>query len=177
MRGDGKERGVESFSELLGRWNKIVALEVSIDTLRSRVEDLRGELEAAAGKMLTGDDKLFAMNADVTQWNKAKSRVRYTLPKAREFIHRATWAIGAPERKRLLEFFKSEEQPTLSDAQAGELTSELEGLHKQRQVLNAHGLSVHQECQAVAAEVEGALRTLQRNAAARATKSRGRSFR
>ena len=50
---------------------------------------------------------------------------------------------------------------------------QLDDLLKDRQVLSAHGASVHQECKSVAADVQGALRALQGNAAANATKQRG----
>ena len=50
---------------------------------------------------------------------------------------------------------------------------QLENLLKDRQVLCAQGVSVAQECEHVFAEVEGALRTLQSNAAANLRKKQG----
>jgi hypothetical protein len=52
---------------------------------------------------------------------------------------------------------------------------QLETLLKDRQVLSALGVSVYQEGKGVAAEVQGALRTLQGNAAANAAKKRGQT--
>jgi hypothetical protein len=50
---------------------------------------------------------------------------------------------------------------------------ELEMLRKDRQVLSAKGAAVCQECKAIAADVQGALRRLQSNAAARASQKKG----
>jgi len=47
----------------------------------------------------------------VAQWSKAKDRVHHALPKVREFIHRATWALGSPERKKLEELYKNYIRP------------------------------------------------------------------
>ena len=51
---------------------------------------------------------------------------------------------------------------------------QLENLLKDRQVLSAHGVTVYQECKSISADVQGALRTLQSNAAANAHKKKGR---
>jgi hypothetical protein len=53
------------------------------------------------------------------------------------------------------------------------LREQLEILFKQRQVLSTQGATVQQECASLSAEVQGALRTLQSNAAARARKKLG----
>jgi hypothetical protein len=165
------------WQELQGRWNKILGLEVCIDTLRISLEGLRAEMEAAASKTLTGDDKIYASNTDVAQWTKAKSRTRFALPKVKEFIHRATWAAGAPERKRLVDLFKNPTPPPLPAEQLSQIAEELEGLFKHRQVLNAQGVTVYQDCKAITAEVQSSLRTLQRNAATKSVKSRAASIR
>jgi hypothetical protein len=47
---------------------------------------------------------------------------------------------------------------------------QLEYLLKDRQVLSAHGVTVYQECTSIAADIQGALRTLQSNAVANARK-------
>ena len=161
------------WQDLEARWKAVLELEASMDTLRISMEGLRAELEASLGRMLTPDEKVHALNADVAQWNKAKSRVHYALPKVREFIHRSTWAAGAPERKKLEELFKSHIRPRIPFPQVDKVAEQLEDLLKDRQVLSAHGVSVYQECKSVAADVQGALRTLQSNAAANATKDRG----
>jgi hypothetical protein len=132
-------------------------------------------MEASSRRTLTADEKVHALNADVAQWNKAKSRILHSLPKVREFIHRATWAAGTPERKQLEELVKNHIRPRIPVPRMDHLLEQLEGLRKDRQVLSAHGVSVHQECAAVSADVQGALRTLQSNAKANATKKRAAS--
>jgi hypothetical protein len=169
----GPEVPEEKWQDLKARWNAILALEASIDTLRISMEALRAEMEASTRKTLMGDEKVHALNADVAQWNKAKTRVLYALPKMREFIHRSTWAAGSPERKKLEELFKNHIRPRIPFPEMDRVTEELESLLKDRQVLSAHGVSVHQECKSIAADVQEALRTLQSNAAANAAKKRG----
>jgi hypothetical protein len=170
--GRGSEIPEEKWQQLESRWNAIVVLETSIDTLRLSMEALRGEMEASSRKTLTADEKVHALNADVAQWNKAKSRVHYTLPKAREFIHRSTWAAGTPERKKLGELFKNYVGPRIPFPEMDQLPEQLEHLLKDRQILSAQGVAVCQECRSVAAAVQGALRTVQSNAAANATRKR-----
>ena len=132
-------------------------------------------MEASSRKTLTGEEKVHALNADVAQWNKAKSRVLFALPKAREFIHRSTWATGTPERKKLEELFKNHIRPRIAFPEMNQVVEELESLLKSRQVLSAQGVSVYQECKSISAELQGALRTLQGNAAANATRKRGQT--
>lgn len=171
---NGEQEIPESkWQDLEARWNAIQGLEASIDTLRISMEGLRTEMESSSRKTLTMEEKVHALNADVAQWNKAKSLVVYALPKVREFIHRSTWATGAPERKKLEELFKNYIRPRIPFPQMDQVLEELESLLKDRQVLSALGVSVYQECKSVAAEVQGALRTLQSNASANATKKRG----
>jgi hypothetical protein len=130
-------------------------------------------METASKRALTADEKVHALNADVAQWNKAKSRVLYALPKAREFIHRATWALGTPERKQLGELVKSHIQPRVPFPQMDQVQEQLENLLKDRQVLSAHGVTIYQECKSVSEDVQGALRALQSGAAANARKDLG----
>ena len=172
---EGREPEVPEakWHDLEARWKAVLELEASMDTLRISMESLRAEMEAASRRTLTPDEKVHALNADVAQWNKAKSRVHYALPKVREFIHRSTWVTGAPERKRLEELFKSHIRPRVPFPQMDKTAEQLENLLKDWQVLSAHGVTVHQECKSVAADVQGALRTLQSNAAANAVKQRG----
>ena len=161
------------WQDLEARWKAILEWEASMDTLRISMESLRAEMEASSRRTLTTDEKLHALNADVAQWNKAKSRVLYALPKVREFIHRSTWATGAPERKKLEELFKGRIRPRIPFPQVDQVAAQLEDLLKDWQALSAHGTSVYHECKSVAADVQGALRTLQGSAAANATKQRG----
>jgi hypothetical protein len=109
----------------------------------------------------------------VAVWTKAKTRVHYALPRVREFIHRATWAIATPERKRLGELFKNDTKPDIPSPEMDKLPDELEALLKARQVLSAQGVTVMQECKTIAADIQGTFRTLQSNAKARANKERG----
>jgi hypothetical protein len=161
---------VEKWQELVARWNAILGLEATIDGLRQRMEGLRSQMESAARATLTADEKVHALNADVAQWTKAKSRVHYALPKVKEFIHRATWALGTPERKMLEEIFKDNIQPQVPLPEMDKLPAQLEFLLKDRQILSAQGVAVSQECAGIAADIQGALRTLQSNAAANTRK-------
>jgi hypothetical protein len=162
----------EKWQDIEARWRTIEGLEATMDTLRIRMEGLRGEMEASSRRTLTMDEKVHALNADVLQWNKAKARIVYALPKVREFIHRATWAIGAPDRKKLGEIVKDYIRPRIPFPELNQVVEQLENLLKDRQVLAAQGVTVCQECESVAADVQGALRTLQSNAAANARNKR-----
>jgi len=165
------------WQDLEARWNSILGLEASIDTLRISMESLRSELEASRGRQLLSEEKFYALNADVAQWTKAKSRVHYALPKVREFIHRSVWALGAPERKKLGELFKTCIQTRVPFPEMGKVGEQLESLRKDRQVLSGQGMSLYQECKNISAEVQGALRTLQANAKRRAIQNRGSRIR
>jgi uncharacterized protein YoxC len=156
------------WQDLEARWKAILGLEAAIDTLRISVEGLQAEMEASLKKTLTTEEKIHALRADVTQWNKAKSRVHHALPKMREFIHRYTWAIGAPERKQLEALYKNHIQPQIPCPQIAKVFAQLENLQKDRQILSSQGTTVYHECKGIAADVQNALRTLQSNAAAKA---------
>jgi hypothetical protein len=159
--------------DLEARWKAVLGLEASVDTLRKSMEGVRAELEAAMRRALTADDKVHALAADVAQWNKAKNRAHFALPKASEFIHRAIWAASTPERKRLGELFKNSIGIQASLPPATEVLQDLEYLRKDRQVLSAQGVAVFQECKTISADIQRALRTLQSNAAARASQKKG----
>ena len=171
--GGGPEVSEAKWQDLEGLWNGILGLEANIDTVRIRMESLLAEMEAAWQWSLTPEEKFHALNADVSQWTKAKNRVHHSLPKMREFIHRAVWAAGTPERKKLAELIKNYIEPRVPFPELDELADQLESLRKERQVLSAHGVTVYQDCKTIAMEVQGALRTLQANAKARRTKQRG----
>ena len=176
---DVRKEGVEpemapaKWQELEPRWKAILGLEATIDTLRINMEALRTEMEASFKRTLTGEEKLNALSNDVVYWNKAKSRIHYALPKAKEFIHRAIWAKGIPERKRLDEFFKSPIGSHIPLPEVDKVLEELEILRKDRQVLSGEGVTVYQECRSIVSDVQAALRRLQINAAARPAKKRG----
>jgi hypothetical protein len=171
-----------TWQELEGRWDAIEIQEATVDTQRIKLEGLRTEMEANLKATLTVEEKRHALGADVARWTKAKTRVHHAVPKAREFIHRATWAMGTPERKRLQELFENETRPNIPVAQADKLRDELENLLKDRQVLSAHGVLVTQECENISRDIQTALKTLQSNAAdrarrdARAAREQGKFF-
>src|SRR5260370_11679309 len=96
------------------------------------VEGVRAEMEASLKRNLTAEEKVNALAADMVQWTKAKSRIHYALPKAREFIHRAVWVKGTPERKKLDEFFKN---PIGAHLPVPEIDKLLEELKNRRQAL------------------------------------------
>jgi hypothetical protein len=167
------EMASAKWQELEARWKALSGLEATMDTLRISMEGLRAEMESLLKRMLTTEEKLHALAADVAQWNKAKSRVHYALPKVREFIHHAIWANGTPERKRLDQLFKNPSGAHLPLPQMDKVMEELEILRKDRQLLSAHGVTVYQDCKSISADIQQALRSLQSNAAMRAWKKRG----
>jgi hypothetical protein len=161
-----------NWQDLETRWNAILGVEASIDALRLTMEGVRVELEASWSKTLTPEEKLHALRADVAQLTKAKNRVHYALPKLREFVHRATWAMGAPERKKLEELFENHIDPDVPFPETDRVPEQLESLLKDRQILSAQGVAVYQECKSISAEIQGALRTLHNNAATNAQRKR-----
>jgi len=154
------------------RWSAILGLEASIDGLRMAVEGVRAELESAWKKPLSPEERLHALRADVHQWTKAKARVPFTLPKVREFVHRATWVIGTPERKKLGELFKNLLEQNIPLPEMDRLPNELENLLKDLQILSSQGNAVYQECKNVSAEMQGALTRLKNNASTSACRNR-----
>ena len=165
----------EHWQALQARWKSITVLEVGIESLRLRLDSLRAQLEAAFKHSLGVEEKTHALQSDMAQWNKAKNRIHYALPKAREFIHRATWALGIPERKKLEELFKNHLRHRIPFPEVDKVGVQLDYLLKDRQVLSGHGLSVYQECKSISADVQGTLRTLQSNATANANRKRGKT--
>jgi hypothetical protein len=158
--------------ELEARWKTIEGLEATIDTLRISMEGLRTDMESSSRRTLNAEEKVHAQNSDVALWNKAKSRVLYALPKVKEFIHRSTWAAGAPERKQLEELFKNHIRRRMPLTEANQVAAQLDNLLRDRQVLSAHGVMVYQECKSISVDIQGVFRTLQSNAAANALKKR-----
>jgi hypothetical protein len=164
-----------TWQKLEARWYAILNFESTMDSMRISMEGLRAEMEAASTKMLNTEEKLHASNADVLQWNQAKSRVIFSLPKARDYIHRSIWAKGVPERKELEDLFKRDaDRSQISAAQLEKVQRQLEGLLKDRQVLSGQGTTVYNECKRILSEVQGTLRTLQSNAATNALNKRMR---
>jgi hypothetical protein len=174
--GHDPDESLKTWQAMEAIWRSILGLETSIDTLRLSMESLRLELEAAFKKSLVVEEKVHALQADVLQWNKAKNRVHFALPKVREYIHRATWALAVPERKRMDEVVRTHIEPRVPLPDVDHVREQLGHLQKDRQVLFGQGNSVYQEGRAILAEIQRALSTLQRNAAdrARAKRSAGR---
>src|SRR5262245_44744310 len=164
---EGNEREISplNWQDLEARWKAILGLEAAVDALRSSMESLLNELENSLQKTLSIEEKSYAPRADISQWERAKSRVHFAVPKMREFIHRATWALGSPDRKRLEHLYKEHIQPQIPLPQMNEVLKCLEELQKDRQVLAALGKMVYQECRGVSTGIQGALRTLHEHAA------------
>jgi hypothetical protein len=170
--GDVHEIPSVRWQDLDARWRAVQGVEGTIDNLRVTLEGLQAQMETAAKQTLTTEEKVDALHADVAQWTKAKTRVHHAVPKVHEFVHRATWVVGTPERKKLEELFKDEDPPEMSLPEMIKLVDQLENLLKDRQVLAAQGVTVCQECRKVASGIESSLRNLKANAAARADKRR-----
>ncbi|HLW68049.1 MAG TPA: hypothetical protein VKS79_22215 [Gemmataceae bacterium] len=160
----------ETWQILQARWKAVLALEASIEVLRMSLEGLRAQMEAGFRHSLTVEEKVNALQSDMAQWNKAKNRIHYALPKVREFIHRATWALGLPERKKLDEIFKEFVDPQIPFPEVNKVPDQLDYLLKERQILSAQGNTVLQECKSITTDIQRTLRTLQTNAASRARK-------
>lgn len=171
-RAAGPDVPPETWQVLDVLWKSILVLEAGIDACRLGLDGLRAELDGAFKRSLHVDEKVHALQSDVAQWTKAKTRVHHAVPKLREFIHRATWAAGTPERKRLEELFESHIEPRIPLPDLDQVREQMEHLQKDRQVLAAQGNAVHQEGRAILGEIQRALSTLQRNAADRASKKR-----
>jgi hypothetical protein len=161
----------EQWQSLDALWSAILGLEAGVDALprhgRSAGRD-GGRVPLAAG----GEGEAHALQAGIAQWTRAMSRLHHALPKVREFIHRATWAAAAAERKRLGELVRDHVEPRVPLPGVGRVRERLEHLQKDRQVLAAQGNAVAHECRGVLAKVQRPLGTLQRNAADRVRKKR-----
>lgn len=162
----------EQWQYLDALWKAILGLEAGIDSARLTADGLRGEMESAFRRQLNVDEKNNALQADVSQWTKAKTRLHHVIPKAREFVHRATWSLAVPERKRLDEVIRAHVEPRVPFAGVDQVRAQLEHLQKDRQVLSAQGNAVSQECRGILDEVNRAVRSLQQNAADRARQKR-----
>jgi uncharacterized protein YoxC len=163
-----QEIAPEKWQALDALWKAISSLEANIDSSRMSMNGVQAEMEGAYKKPLGVEEKIHGLQSDVVQWNNAKNRIHYALPKVRDFIHRATWASAAPERKRLEEIVKNHVEPRNPLPDVDAVREQMEHLQKDRQVLLAQGNTVHQECRGIIADIQRALSTLQRNAAANA---------
>jgi len=170
--GEAQDLPPEKWQALDVIWKTILGLEASIEAARLSLDGLRAEMETAFRKTLAVEEKLNALQSDVAQWEKAKNRVHYALPKVKEFIHRATFALAAAERKALDDVYRNHIEPRVPLPDADRVRAQLEHFQKSRQVLFAQGNSVAQECRGVLGEISRALSTLQRNAADRARQKR-----
>jgi hypothetical protein len=161
------------WQQLEARWRGVLGLEATIETLRIRLKVLWAEMEASLKMPLPAQEKLYASAADVSQWTKAKARVYSTLPGAKDFIRRATWATGTPERRRLGEFFKHADGFSIPCTERDEMLEELEVLRQNLQGLSTRGWAVSNECKSVSAGIQQALSNLQSSSAARGAQKRG----
>ena len=133
------ETPLETWQALESLWKTILGLEASIDNARLGMDGIRSEMETAYKKSLGVEEKLHGLQSDVAQWNKAKNRVHYALPKVKEFIHRATWSLAVPERKRLEEIVKNHIEPRVPLPELDRVREQLEHFQKDRQLLFAPG--------------------------------------
>lgn len=162
----------ETWQALDAIWKTILGLEATIDGLRLSMNGLAGEMESAFRRALSVDEKVNALQSDVAQWTKGKNRVHYTLPKVREFIHRATWAAASAERKTLQAIVETHIERRVPFAGVDAVRDRLGHLQKDRQVLLAQGNGVNQEGRGVLSELQRAHAALQRNASEAAKKKR-----
>jgi len=168
--GTDAEVSAAKWQDLEARWKAILGLEANIDSMRMSLEGLVNEMEAAFRRTLNIEEKTYALRSDVSQWERTKHRVQFALPKMRDFIHRSTWVLGAPERKRLDEVYKEHIQPKIPFPEMEKALKQLEELQKDRQILVALGKTVQGDAKRIAADIQGAVRTLQSNAASRRIK-------
>lgn len=162
----------EQWQAIEALWKTILGLEAAIDASRLGMDGLRSEMESSLKKQLSVDEKTNALQNDVSQWSKAKTRIQHALPKMREFVHRATFALAAPERKRFDDIVKNHLEPRIPYPEVHRLREQLEHLQKDRQILLAQGNAVSHECRGILSEVQRAFSSLQRNAANRAANKR-----
>jgi hypothetical protein len=162
----------EAWQALDALWKNILGLEATIDNLRLGMGGLTSEMDGAFKRQLNVEEKVNALQSDVLQWTKAKNVGRFVLPRVREFVHRATWAVAAAERKRLEELVENYLKPRVPLADMAEFRAQLEHLQKDRQVLLAQGNAVAQECRNILSEIQRAVSSLSRNAAQRAREKR-----
>jgi hypothetical protein len=163
QQGTEQEIATAKWQELEARWRAVLAREATMDALRMSMESLASEMEAAYRKPLTMEEKTYALRSDIAAWEQAKNRVHLAVPKMKDFIRRAIWALGAPERKRLEERYTEHIQPQIAFPNPDEVLKQLEDLRKDRQVLCSVGKTVYQESRTVCTGVQSALRTLQSN--------------
>jgi hypothetical protein len=160
------------WQQLEARWKAGLGLEAAIETLRIRLKGVCKEMEASLKTGLTSEEKPNASAADLSEWSKAKSRVHLSLPKAQNFIQRASWATVIPDRRTLTEFFKSADGVFAPNREIDQMLERLEALRRDLQVLSAQGWAISDECKSVTATVQGSLEKLQKNSAARSAQKR-----
>jgi len=133
-------------------------LEASVDALRSGLERSYAELEASLKVTLTPEEERHAPAGDMSEWTKAKSRVQDSLPKAKDFIHRARCAHRTPERTKLDEFFRNAVGASILVPRMEQV---LEVLRKSLGALCAQGVAISSECESVSTDVQRAFWKLQ----------------
>jgi hypothetical protein len=161
-----------SWQELEVHWKAILAIEANIETVRRNTANLVNELEGLLQATLSIEERTDATRMDITNWERARKRIPFSLPKLNDFVHRAVWAATAPERKQLETLYKEHIEPQIPFANVASVLNDLEALQKARQTLLAVGHAAHQDGRAIATEAQGALQTLKSNAATNARKRR-----
>jgi hypothetical protein len=136
--------------ELEARWRAILGLEANIEALRIRLKGFWEEMEATFKSALPVCERRHASGVALSQWTKAKSRVQDALPKAKDFVQRATWVRSTPERRRLGELFKNADGVILPASSLDQTLNELERMRGGLQHLLACGWAVSSECKSVA---------------------------
>jgi hypothetical protein len=157
--------GSVNWQELETLWAAILRVEATVETLRINMDGLLAEMESLWKKPLTMEEKTYGPRADMASVTQAKKRVHTAVPKLRDFVHRATWVMGAPERKRLEEIYNDLIHPQIPFPHVAQVQKQLEDLRKDRQVLATNGTAAYQECKGIAAELQSAMKALQANAA------------
>ena len=137
---EGGLRWAATWDQLEARWNAVLGLETTIDTFRTRLNGISGEMEVSLRRVLTTEEKPQASAADLSQWTTAKSRVNLILPKARHFIQRAAWTKGTSERQRLDAFFKNADGLSTPVREMDQVLEELELLLENLKLSDSAGL-------------------------------------
>jgi hypothetical protein len=170
--GDVSPVSEATWQQLEVHWKAILGIEANIETVRRSTANIVNELETLLQATLSIEERTDATRADITNWERAKKRVPFVLPKLNDFVHRAVWAATAPERKQLETLYKEHIEPQIPFSNVATTLNDLEALQKTRQTLLAVGHTACQEGRSIATDAQGALQTLKSNAATNARNRR-----
>jgi len=156
-----KEGPEQSFEK---QWNALLGLEKELESFRSSFKMLIDRLNKLWGMQLSGDDKIYAVSGDVTQWEDRKKQLQFKIPDLQKFLNKLN--AGEPaEMKRLEEIYENYIKSKKAFPQINEELKALEGIRKKRQVLLDEGRRDYAGAQAVASEIQNALNVIKQNAA------------